>query len=164
MLAAIARKQQADWSRAAPRRVDVRKDRHAEEDEQPEGADAELDQRVDAQRMLARGDVARQQEAAETHAAHEGAEQDAKRDRRRANDELQQLKPDDLVNEGGAAAGDKEQQQRGHIASRGHRITFVVVVSGPGRRRRIRLWRDSIYALLWPSGEKVMLSRFVQAV
>ena len=67
--------------------------------------------RVDAQRMLARGDHPRQQQAAQAHAAHEGAEQDAERDRRRADDQLQQLEPDDLVDQRGAAAADEQTER-----------------------------------------------------
>ena len=47
---------------------------------------------------------ARHEEAAETHAAHERAEQHAHRDGRHADDEFEQLKPDDFVDECGAAA------------------------------------------------------------
>ncbi len=112
--------EEADRTRPAPRRVDVGEGRHAEEDEEPEHANGDFHVGVDAQRMLARRDVARQQEAAETHAAHERPEQHGERDRGRADDELQKLEPDDFVNEGSTAAGDKQQQQRGHVASRGH--------------------------------------------
>ena len=145
---------EADRAGTAPRRVDVRESRHAEEDEEPEHADGDLDERIDAQRMLARRDVARQQEAAETHAAHERAEQHSQRHRRRANHELEELEPDDLVNQGGAAAGDKQQQQRGHIASRGHQGTLDDVVSGPGWRLSYPAAAGLFHALLWPSGER----------
>src|SRR5262245_26004477 len=70
--------------------------------------------------MPARGDDPRQPEAAETHAAHEGAEQNAERDRRRSDYELQQLKPDDLVDERGAAAADEQQKERRKIAASVH--------------------------------------------
>jgi hypothetical protein len=91
--------------------VDAAHQRDAEQNQHAEQRDAEFEVGIDAQRMLARGNHARQQQAAETHAAHEGAEQDAERDRRRADDQLQQLKPDDFVNEGGAAAADEEDDQ-----------------------------------------------------
>ena len=54
---------------------------------------------------------ARQREAAETHAAHERAEQDAERDGRRSDDQLQQLEPDDLVNQRRAAAANKKDDK-----------------------------------------------------
>ena len=111
----------------APRDVDVRDDRHAEENQQAETRDAELQVGVDAQRMLARRDVSRQQQAAEAHAAHERPQQHAQRDSRRADDELEELEPDDFVDQGGAAAADKQQQQRGHVASRGHQTHLFMM-------------------------------------
>ena len=64
----------------------------------PIDADAELEP---ARRPAADDDCVRdepwQQQAAEAHAAHERAEQDAERDRRRPDHELQQLEPDDFV-------------------------------------------------------------------
>ncbi len=125
-------KQQPERPRTAPGGVDVREGGNAKQDEQPEHADADLEERVNPQRVLARRDVARQKKAPETHAAHERPEQDGQRDRRRANHELKELEPDDLVNEGSAAAGDKQQQQRGHVASRGHQNTLDVVSVRPG--------------------------------
>jgi hypothetical protein len=62
--------------------------------------------------MMARVDLARQDQAAQAHAAHEGREQDGERDRRRPDDELQQLQPHDLIDERGAAAA-REQQDEG---------------------------------------------------
>ena len=66
--------------------------------------------------MMACRDDARQGQAPQTHAAHERAEQDAERDRRRSDDQLQQLEPDDFVNQRGAAAADKQQQEHGQAA------------------------------------------------
>ena len=55
---------------------------------------------------------ARQEKAAETHPAHERAEQDAERDDRRPDDELKELKPDDFVNQRGAAAADEQDDSK----------------------------------------------------
>jgi hypothetical protein len=63
-------------------------------------------------------DEARQQQAAEAHAAHERPEQHADGDRGRANHQFEQLKPDDFVDECSAATADKQQQQRGQQAPR----------------------------------------------
>jgi hypothetical protein len=62
--------------------------------------------------MLARGNQPRQQQAPEAHAGHEGPEQNAQRDGRGANHELQQLEPDDLVDQRRAAAADEQQEER----------------------------------------------------
>ena len=62
--------------------------------------------------MRVGGHEARQQQAAEAHPAHERAEQHAHRHRRRSDHELEQLEPDDFVDECGAAAADKQQQER----------------------------------------------------
>ena len=66
--------------------------------------------------------------------AHEDAEQHAERHRRRADRELEQLEPDDFVNEGRAAGPDEQQQQRrkpalGHLeAGCGPRGLFSLVI------------------------------------
>ena len=84
--------------------------RHHEQQQQPEHADAELERGVHAERVVLRRYDARQQQAAETHAAHERAEQDADRDRRRSDEELQQLKPDDLVDQRSRTAANEQKQ------------------------------------------------------
>src|SRR5205807_801269 len=71
-------------------------------------ADAELDRRVDLERMERSRNEAGEGEAAETHSAHEGAQQHRERNRGRADDQLEQLKPDDLVDERGETAADEE--------------------------------------------------------
>ena len=68
----------------------------------------------------------RQEEAAEAHAAHERAEQDADRHRRRADHQLEQLKPDHFVNQRGAAAANEEQQQRREQTLRSHEGTLSI--------------------------------------
>src|SRR6185503_884475 len=73
---------------------------------------AELEKRVDAERMMACADQTREQQAAETHAAHEDAEQDAERDGRGSNRELEELEPDNFIYESRAAGSDKEDKQR----------------------------------------------------
>jgi len=67
---------------------------------------------------------ARQPEAAEAHPAHERAQQDADRYRRRADHELKQLKPDGLVDEGRGSAADEQEQQRGE--GDGHGLPAIV--------------------------------------
>ena len=93
-------------------RVDAADERHAHEHEQSDERDAQLEARVDAQRMLPRGDDVRKREAAQAHAAHECAQQNSQRNRRRADDQLKQLEPDDFVDEGRAPAADEQQQER----------------------------------------------------
>ena len=47
-------------------------------------------------------------------------------------DQLQQLEPDDFVNQRGAAAADEQQQQRRQDTARGHSVEPLE--SGNGRR------------------------------
>ena len=84
--------------------------------------------RVDAQRVFFGEGQARQQKAAGAKAAHERGEQDAERDGARADHQLQQLVPDDLVNQRSTTAACEEQEQQGQKTARragrcgGHRI------------------------------------------
>jgi hypothetical protein len=59
--------------------------------------------------MMSAGDVPREQQAAEAHAAHERAEQHTEGDGRRSNHQLEQLEPHNFVNECGAAAANEQQ-------------------------------------------------------
>jgi hypothetical protein len=81
---------------------------------------AQLEARVHAQRMLTRRYEVRQREAAQTHAGHECAEEHSQRNRRGSDHQLQQLEPDDFVDEGCAPAADEQQQERRKNASRLH--------------------------------------------
>ena len=108
---------------------------HAEQDGNADDGDGQLDQAVHTQRVFPDADEARQQEAAEAHAPHERAEQHTERNRGRSNDQLEQLQPDHLVDQGSTAAGDeKHQQQRQHEAA-GHTTTVVLT---RGHRQSIR--------------------------
>ena len=86
MLAAMARARDPP-GRIRPRPCRRCEQRHTEEDQQAEHADGDLEVPIHPQWVLARRNV-RGQEAAETHAAHERAEEDGQRHRRRANHEL----------------------------------------------------------------------------
>ena len=88
---------------------------------------------------MARRDQTRQHQAAEAHATHEGAQQDAQRHRRRSDHQFEQLKPDDLVNQRRAAAADEQHQQRRQIAARGQgRFCSVHDSPIPVRVHRVR--------------------------
>jgi hypothetical protein len=115
-----AAKQQPGHARSRPRRVDVADQRHADQREQSDEPDAQLETRIHAQRMLTRRHEVRQREAAQTHAAHECAEEYSQRNRRGSDHQLQQLEPDDFVDEGRAPAADEQQQERRKNASRRH--------------------------------------------
>src|SRR5262249_22443521 len=80
--------------------------------------------------MCRRAEEGRLQVAAEAHASHERAEEDRHRDGRRADDELQQLKPDDFIYERRRAAADKEQEQCGKEPTRRHLQRPFPLVSG----------------------------------
>ena len=75
-------------------------------------ADAQLQHGVDAQRMVPAGDDARQQQAAQAHAAHERAQQHAQRDGEEPITSCSSCEPDDLVDQRRAAAADEEQEQQ----------------------------------------------------
>ena len=108
---------EVDLPGAGDRRVDAADQRHHEQHDHAQGTDTELEKRVDAERMMACADKAREQQAAEAHAAHEDAEQDAKRDGRGSNRELEELEPDNFIYESRAAGSDKEDKQRGQPAA-----------------------------------------------
>src|SRR6185503_19343347 len=78
-----------------------------------ENPDARLELRIDAERVAVLRHEACQQQAAGAHAAYEGGEQHPERDGGRPNDQLEELKPDDLVNQRRTAASDEQQQQGG---------------------------------------------------
>ena len=99
----------ADHAGSGPCRVDAADERHPNQDHDRQPTDAELEPRVHAQRMLARRYHPRQQEAAQAHTGHERTEQDSERDGRRADHELQQLEPDDFVDQRRAAAADEQE-------------------------------------------------------
>src|SRR5262249_21097935 len=125
---------------ARPRGVDAADERHRGENQERERADAEFEQAVDSQRMLARRHDPRQQQAAETHAAHERAEQNPERDGRRSNHELQQLEPDDLVDQRRATAADEQQKERGKIAAWLHGVETRVYTERAGGKGRGASW------------------------
>ena len=69
------------------------------------------------------GNQAGEQQTPQTHSAHEGPQKNSQGYRRGADDQTQELEPDDLVDKGGTAAADKQHhQQRKHpAADRGFR-------------------------------------------
>ena len=93
-------------------KVDAAEERHAKEEKKAAGRNPEFEIRVDAQGMLARRNDARQKEAAEAHPAHERAQKNAHRYGRRTNNQLQELEPDNFIDQRGTAAPHKQEQQR----------------------------------------------------
>ena len=59
----------------------------------------------------ARAEAGKEQ-AAQAHAAHERPQQHPNGIRGSPDDKLEELKPDDFINEGGAAGADKQQKQK----------------------------------------------------
>ncbi len=96
---------------AADHGVKIRGRRQNEQDQDGDQADTALDGRVDPEWMQRGRDDACEGKAADAHAAHEGAQQYAKRGRRRADDEFEELEPDDLVDERGRPAAGEEEEQ-----------------------------------------------------
>src|SRR5262245_17240708 len=90
-------------------------ERFEEEYEESEEADAELEESVNAQRMLLRGPNARQPDATDAKAAHKGGEQKAQRDGGGPDGKLQQLIPDGFIDERRTTTRCKEQHQKGKI-------------------------------------------------
>ena len=62
--------------------------------------------------MLVLGDDSGKQNAPQTHPTHEAAEQDRDGNRRSSDHQTEQMKPDDLIDQGSAAAADEQQKQR----------------------------------------------------
>jgi hypothetical protein len=89
--------------------VDVAEHRQPEEDQQPQDPNPDLQPGVDAQRMTIGPDEAGKEEASSTQAGHERCQQYAEGDRGRADNQLEKLKPDHLVDERTASAGDEQQ-------------------------------------------------------
>ena len=89
-------------------------ERQREQNEDAAERDAEFQGRIHAQRMLVLQSAhARQRQAPDAQPAHERRQQDAERDRGRADGQLQQLEPDDLVDQRGASAAGEQNQQPG---------------------------------------------------
>ena len=70
---------------------------HPEESQQSTDSDSELNRGVNAQRMPMSRQKSRQGQAAKAQTSHKGREQHAQGNGARADDQLQQLIPDDLV-------------------------------------------------------------------
>src|SRR5262245_56392642 len=95
--------------------------------------------------MRRRRDIPCEEERAGEHPTHESAEQYRKRHRRGAHDELQDLEPDNLVDERRAPGADEEEQHRREITggASGFRQIHVSVCreaveqSGPTSRREL---------------------------
>ena len=105
--------------------------RHAEQHREPDGADAQLEHGVDPQGVPPARDEARQQQAAGAHAAHERPQQHAERNGGRADHQLQELEPDDLVDQRRTAAADEQHEQHGQKpARRGRASRWDQVVCG----------------------------------
>src|SRR4051794_29988269 len=62
--------------------------------------------------MPLRGDEPRKQQAPQTHSSHEGAEENPERHRRGADDELDQLEPDNLIDQCRAATSHEQHEQQ----------------------------------------------------
>ena len=118
----------------APGDVDAREHRHAEENQQAENADADLH--------------ARRRRAADARATTRSAgsrklprhmppmnvpSSTRERNRRRADDELQQLEPDDFVDEGGAAAARQTAAAARACSGAGSSTHLFNVVGYPAR-------------------------------
>ncbi len=107
---------------SAPGEVQAADERHREEEKKAGRSDADLERRVDAQRMAVRRNHARREKAPEAHAPHERSKEHAERDRRRADDQLEGLEPDDLVDQRGRAAPNEQQQNGGGNHSQPERL------------------------------------------
>ena len=84
---------------------------HGEEHHKADGADAQFQQGINSQGVWPIRNEARQEQAAQAHPAHECSEQHSERNGGRADHELQELKPDDLVDQCRAAAADEQQEE-----------------------------------------------------
>src|SRR5262245_57142187 len=71
------------------------------------------------------GNQSGKQQTAEAHAAHESPEQYAQRHSRGPDNELKQLEPDNFVDQRGAAASDKHNEEQGKNPARTNICHFV---------------------------------------
>lgn len=94
-------------------RVQIVDERDGNQQQSAEERDRELERGIHTQWMCGRMNEAGKQEAAEAQATHERAEQDAQRERRRANDDLEELEPDDFVDQCRTAAANEQQDEPG---------------------------------------------------
>ena len=119
--------------------VEASEGRHRVEDDEAGNGQTEFEQGVNAERVAGGGHEAREREAAEAHAAHEGAQQYGERNGGGADDELEELKPDQFVNQRGAAAADEEHEQQREQARRrggGGRMAHRATGGRPRRKRQ----------------------------
>ena len=84
--------------------------RQAELHQHRAGRDPQFKAGVDFQRMLREADP-REPDAADAQASHEGREQNSERNRGRSDRELQQLIPDDFVDQRAHAARREKNQK-----------------------------------------------------
>ncbi len=77
-----------------------------------ERRDAQFQARQDPQGMAPRRHDPREADASQAHAPHERAQQNRQRYRRGADDEAQQVKPDDLIDQRSASAAYEKRHQR----------------------------------------------------
>jgi len=107
-----APQQEAEEAVTGVRRIE-RDDRgEREQDRDPDRPDRELERRVDAQRVAARADEARQEEAPRHRPPCRCREGRPSR-RGRADHELEELEPDDFVDQGGRTAPGEEDEDQG---------------------------------------------------
>ena len=112
MAAASRPQEHAHHAAPGPRRVDAADERHHDQHQQPDGRDAQLDDRVDAQRV--RGWPARTWGSSRLPRHMPPMNVPSRTPSEMADDadhELEQLEPDHFVDERGAAAADEEQEQ-----------------------------------------------------
>ncbi len=98
----------AGITRANDRSVDADEDLVEYE---PEQADDRLDERVTEQQLRSRAE-SRDEPGAERHAAHEDRQHECLRVRRVAQEQLQVVRPDRLVDEAGEAGYDENAEQK----------------------------------------------------
>ena len=92
-------------------RVQTSHQRHQVQHQQSHHTNAQLQKRIHLERMVLLVDEPRQIQTPKAHATHEGGQQNTKRNRRRPNHELQQLKPHNFVNQRAHTAANEQQEQ-----------------------------------------------------
>ena len=111
-----AQDQPGESGEACARDVKAPDQGNAEQRDDPERRDPQFQKRVDAHRMMPRRNQPRESDAAQAQPAHVSREQQSQRYGRGADHQLQQLKPDDLVNQRRATAAGKQQEPGNEIA------------------------------------------------
>jgi hypothetical protein len=111
--------------------------RHSEQDQNCDHPDAEFETRIDSEGMEPPRNQPWQHQTPQAHPPHEGSQQHSQGDARGTDDQLQQLQPDDFINERSTAAAQKQRQQPEEVTVMRRLVSHGIIIS----MRRLRSGR-----------------------